>query len=508
MTTSPMTTSKPTVVLVGYGMVGHRFLEALADTGAADRYRVVVLAEEPRHAYDRVALTSYFSGKSADDLLLAEAGFTDRHGFEVHLSSPVASIDRAAKSVTTAAGHTIGYDTLVLATGSYPFVPPVEGKDAEGCFVYRTIEDLEAIEAYAATANVGAVVGGGLLGLEAAGALRGLGLETHVVEFAPRLMPVQVDDGGGEALRRTIEEMGVVVHTGVGTKTVVVTDGRATGMTFTDGSDLETDLVIFSAGVRPRDQLARDCGLTVGERGGIAIDELCRTSDEHVFAIGECALAVDGRVYGLVAPGYEMAQSVARQLADETGKPFTGADLSTKLKLLGVDVASFGDAFGTTPVRWTSSTPTPAPVCTRSSSSPPRARCWAASWSATPRRTPRCGRWPAPATRCRCPPSRWCCRPAWARRSPWAAPRCRTTRWSATATTSPRARSAPPSPSTPAARCPRSRSAPRPAPAAAPASSCSPPSSATSWRPPASRSTRACAPASRTPAPSCTRSSG
>ncbi|MFC6597997.1 nitrite reductase large subunit NirB [Kitasatospora paranensis] len=349
MTTSPMTTSKPTVVLVGYGMVGHRFLEALADTGAADRYRVVVLAEEPRHAYDRVALTSYFSGKSADDLLLAEAGFTDRHGFEVHLSSPVASIDRAAKSVTTAAGHTIGYDTLVLATGSYPFVPPVEGKDAEGCFVYRTIEDLEAIEAYAATANVGAVVGGGLLGLEAAGALRGLGLETHVVEFAPRLMPVQVDDGGGEALRRTIEEMGVVVHTGVGTKTVVVTDGRATGMTFTDGSDLETDLVIFSAGVRPRDQLARDCGLTVGERGGIAIDELCRTSDEHVFAIGECALAVDGRVYGLVAPGYEMAQSVARQLADETGKPFTGADLSTKLKLLGVDVASFGDAFGTTP---------------------------------------------------------------------------------------------------------------------------------------------------------------
>ncbi|MEV7175871.1 nitrite reductase large subunit NirB [Kitasatospora sp. NPDC093679] len=348
MTTSPMTTSKPTVVLVGYGMVGHRFLEALVDTGAADRHRVVVLAEEPRHAYDRVALTSYFSGKSADDLLLAEEGFADRHGFEVHLSSPVASIDRTAKTVTTAAGNTIGYDTLVLATGSYPFVPPVDGKDAEGCFVYRTIEDLEAIEAYAATANVGAVVGGGLLGLEAAGALKGLGLETHVVEFAPRLMPVQVDEGGGEALRRTIEEMGVVVHTGVGTKTVVVEDGRARGMTFTDGSDLETDLVIFSAGVRPRDQLARDCGLDVGERGGIAVDEYCRTSDEHVFAIGECALAVDGRVYGLVAPGYEMAQAVAQQLADEACKPFTGADLSTKLKLLGVDVASFGDAFGTT----------------------------------------------------------------------------------------------------------------------------------------------------------------
>ncbi|GAA2791981.1 nitrite reductase large subunit NirB [Kitasatospora paracochleata] len=350
MNTSPMTTPKPTLLLVGYGMVGHRFLEALADAGAADRYRVVVLAEEPRPAYDRVALTSYFSGRSPEDLLLAEEGFTDKHGYELHLSSPAVAVDRAAKTVTTAAGHTIGYDTLVLATGSYPFVPPVDGKDAEGCFVYRTIEDLQAIERYAAGARVGAVVGGGLLGLEAAGALRGLGLETHVVEFAPRLMPVQVDEGGGEALRRTIEEMGVVVHTGVGTKAVEVSqDGTAVGMQFTDGSRLDTELVVFSAGVRPRDQLARDCGLTVGERGGIAVDEFCLTSDPNVFAIGECAMAVDGRVYGLVAPGYEMAQTVARQLAAQSAQPFTGADLSTKLKLLGVDVASFGDAFATTP---------------------------------------------------------------------------------------------------------------------------------------------------------------
>ncbi|KJK56367.1 nitrite reductase large subunit NirB [Saccharothrix sp. ST-888] len=345
-----MTTTRPTVLLVGYGMVGHRFLEALADSGAADRHRVVVLAEEPRPAYDRVALTSYFSGRTPEDLLLGEDGFLDRHGFELHLSSPAASIDRAARTVTTADGRTFGYDTLVLATGSYPFVPPVDGRDAEGCFVYRTIEDLRAIESYAAGAKTGAVVGGGLLGLEAAGALKGIGLDTHVVEFAPRLMPVQVDEGGGAALRRTIEEMGVTVHTGVGTRTVLVSaEGRATGMGFTDGSALDTDLVVFSAGVRPRDQLARDCGLTVGERGGIAVDENCRSSDEHVFAIGECALAVDGRVYGLVAPGYEMAATVARQLAGQDPRPFTGADLSTKLKLLGVDVASFGDAFGSTP---------------------------------------------------------------------------------------------------------------------------------------------------------------
>ncbi|MEY9965305.1 nitrite reductase (NADH) large subunit [Streptacidiphilus sp. MAP12-16] len=347
-------TTKPTVLLVGYGMVGHRFLEALAESGATQRLQLTVLAEEPRPAYDRVHLTSYFSGTSAEELLLAEDGFAEKHGIDVRLGDPVTAIDREARTVTTRAGHVLGYDTLVLATGSYPFVPPVEGKDAEGCFVYRTIEDLHAIEAYAQQAKstgrgVGAVVGGGLLGLEAAGALKGLGLETHVIEFAPRLMPVQVDDGGGAALRRTIEDMGVVVHTGIGTRTITVSDGgTATGMTFTDGSDLAADLVVFSAGVRPRDDLARSSGLPVGERGGIVVDAQCRTEDPAVYAIGECALAVDGRVYGLVAPGYAMAEAVAAQLNQQSGS-FTGADLSTKLKLLGVDVASFGDAFGATP---------------------------------------------------------------------------------------------------------------------------------------------------------------
>ncbi|KDN85642.1 nitrite reductase large subunit NirB [Kitasatospora cheerisanensis] len=344
-----MTTTKPTLLLVGYGMVGHRFLEALAETGAADRHQVVVLAEEPRPAYDRVALSSYFSGRTPEDLLLADPGFAERHGFRVHLSSPAVALDRAARAVTTAAGDVFRYDTLVLATGSAPFVPPVDGRDAEGCFVYRTIEDLQAIESYAAGARVGAVVGGGLLGLEAAGALRGLGLETHVVEFAPRLMPVQVDPAGGAALRRSVEQLGVVVHTGVGTSAVSVSAGRAVGMSFTDGSELAADLVVFSAGVRPRDRLAREADLTVGERGGIAVDAHCRTSDPHIYAIGECALAADGRVYGLVAPGYEMAVSVARRIAGQAAEPFTGADLSTKLKLLGVDVASFGDAFGSTP---------------------------------------------------------------------------------------------------------------------------------------------------------------
>ncbi|MEU1536913.1 nitrite reductase large subunit NirB [Actinacidiphila glaucinigra] len=338
----------PTIVLVGHGMVGQRFLEALADRGLTSRARVVVLCEEPRPAYDRVHLSSYFAGTGPEALSLVEAGFMAEHGIELHLGDPAVTIDREARTVTARSGLTVGYDTLVLATGSYPFVPPVPGRDAGGCFVYRTIEDLLAIEEYAMTSRTGAVVGGGLLGLEAAGALKGLGLDTHVVEFAPRLMPVQVDEGGGEALRRTVEDMGVAVHTGVGTQEILTAgDGSVRAMALSDGSSLDIDLVVFSAGVRPRDQLARECGLPVGERGGIVVDAACRTGDPHVYAIGECALASDGRVYGLVAPGYEMAETAAKAIAGEEGS-FTGADTSTKLKLLGVDVASFGDAHGAT----------------------------------------------------------------------------------------------------------------------------------------------------------------
>ncbi|MEU3508470.1 nitrite reductase large subunit NirB [Streptomyces longwoodensis] len=340
----------PTIVLVGHGMVGQRFLEALAERGLTATHRVVVLCEEPRPAYDRVALTSYFSGRTPEDLSVTDPEFITAHGIELYVGDPAVTVDRGAREVTARSGRVFGYDTLVLATGSYPFVPPVPNKDAEGCFVYRTIEDLLAIEEYARTrATTGAVVGGGLLGLEAAGALKGLGLTAHIVEFAPRLMPVQVDEGGGAALLRTIEGMGLSVHTGVGTQEIVVdASGAVTGMKLSDGSELATDLVVFSAGVRPRDQLARDCGLTVGERGGIAVDEQCRTvADPHVFAIGECALAADGRVYGLVAPGYDQAETAAATIAADEAS-FTGADLSTKLKLLGVDVASFGDAHGTT----------------------------------------------------------------------------------------------------------------------------------------------------------------
>ncbi|MEV0438474.1 nitrite reductase large subunit NirB [Streptomyces spectabilis] len=338
----------PTLVLVGHGMVGQRFLEELAERGVTGTHRVVVLCEEPRPAYDRVQLTSYFAGRTPDELSLTDPEFLTRHGIELRVDDPVEHVDRRARTVTARSGFTVAYDTLVLATGSYPFVPPVPGRDTPGCFVYRTIEDVLAIEEYATKhATTGAVVGGGLLGLEAAGALQGLGLTTHIVEFAPRLMPAQVDEGGGAALLRTLTGRGLSVHTGVGTQEIVASDeGTVAAMRLSDGSELATEMVVFSAGVRPRDQLARDCGLPVGERGGITVDDRCRTGDPAVYAIGECAQAADGRVYGLVAPGYEMARTAADAIASGTGQAFTGADLSTKLKLLGVDVASFGDAHG------------------------------------------------------------------------------------------------------------------------------------------------------------------
>jgi nitrite reductase (NADH) large subunit len=337
------------LVVVGNGMVGHRFLDHMIERGLHRDWTLTTFCEEPRLAYDRVNLSSFFDGKSADDLALARAERYHDAGIVVHTGDKAIAVDRQRKVVACAHGGSVAYDKLVLATGSYPFVPPVPGRDARGCFVYRTLEDLEAIRAWSARARSGVVIGGGLLGLEAANALKHLGLEVHVVEFAPRLMTLQVDETGGALLRTRIERLGVRVHTGKSTSEILVDDqGCVAGLQFSDGGELGCDLVVFSAGIRPRDELARDCGLAIGERGGIVIDERCQTSDPDIFAIGECALFA-GRCYGLVAPGYHMAKVAVDAIAGADRERFTGFDLSTKLKLLGVDVASFGDAFATTP---------------------------------------------------------------------------------------------------------------------------------------------------------------
>jgi nitrite reductase (NADH) large subunit len=338
------------VVVIGNGMVGQRFLEQLVARGAdkgAD-FDITTFCEEPRPAYDRVQLTSFFSGKTAADLALVTRSFFEQAEMTLRLNDSVLAIDPVKKVVRSARYREVPYDKLVLATGSYPFVPPVPGKDRRDCFVYRTIEDLEVIAAAAGRAKVGTVIGGGLLGLEAAKALQDLGLETHIVEFASRLMAVQLDDPAGRLLRRKIEALGATVHVSKSTKEITEGTTRRNRLIFADGTSLETDLIVFSAGIRARDELARAAGLAVGERGGVQINSHCQTTNPDIYAVGECALW-QGRIFGLVAPGYQMAEVAARHLVGEDPVQFLGADMSTKLKLMGVDVASIGDAHAATP---------------------------------------------------------------------------------------------------------------------------------------------------------------
>jgi nitrite reductase (NADH) large subunit len=340
--------AKRDLLVIGNGLVGHKLLEFLAESGLLEQWNVTTFCEEPRVAYDRVNLSGFFSGKSAEELSVVKPGFYERNGIGVRVGDRAVAIDRVAKTVTSAAGATLRYDKLVFATGSAPFVPPIPGRDLPGCFVYRTIEDLLAIREWSAKARAGVVIGGGLLGLEAAGALNKLGLETHVVEFAPRLMVMQVDDGGGAILRTRIEALGVSVHCGKTTSQIVAgPDGCVAELRFSDGGALPAEMVVFSAGIRPRDELARACGLQIGERGGISIDERCVTSDPDVLAIGECA-EFRGRCYGLVAPGYRMARAAVATLGGGHDRIDT-FDMSTRLKLLGVEVASFGDAHALNP---------------------------------------------------------------------------------------------------------------------------------------------------------------
>ncbi len=321
-------------------MVGHRFCEKLVEFDALHEWKIVTFCEEPRAAYDRVGLTAFFAHRDAEQLMLARLEWYREQGIELHIGERATEIDRELRIVTSDSGRTINYDAIVLATGSYPFVPPVPGIHKPGVFVYRTIEDLENMIQYGESARTAAVIGGGLLGLEAAKATFDLGLETHVIEFAPRLMPRQVDEAGSRILREKIEELGVSVHLDTATEEVLG-NGRVEGMRFKSGENLQVDMIIVSAGIRPRDELARETGLTLGERGGVLIDDQLRTSDPDIYAIGEVALHKN-MIYGLVAPGYEMAETLAANLCGDS-RTFQGADLSTKLKLMGVDVASFGD---------------------------------------------------------------------------------------------------------------------------------------------------------------------
>lgn len=331
------------VVVIGNGMVGHRFCEKLKEKDPDNQFIINVFSEEPRRAYDRVHLSEYFAGKSVESLYLSEPGWYEAQGITLHLDDPVVEIDKFKKKIISASGLSCSYDYLVFATGSAPFVPPIAGRELFGVFVYRTIEDLEMITAHAFKANKAAVIGGGLLGLEAAKAMMDLDLETQVIEHSPRLMPRQLDEPGADFLKIKLEHLGIQVHLNKNTAAFRGRD-KVEYIEFADGTQLQADIVVISAGIRPRDEMARRSGLKTGPRGGILVNDGMQTSDPSIFAIGECAL-FEGMIYGLVAPGYEMAEVAACRLTG-TRKNFAPFDMSTKLKLLGVDVASFGDPFG------------------------------------------------------------------------------------------------------------------------------------------------------------------
>ncbi|MVA77242.1 nitrite reductase large subunit [Auraticoccus sp. F435] len=343
------------LVVVGAGMVAHRLVEALLQRDTTGAFTVTVLGEEEHPPYDRVGLTSFFAGRDAEQLALGDPALWDDDRVDLVLGSRVTGLDRAARTVTTATGQVHRYDELVLATGSSAFVPPVAGADLPGVFVYRTLDDVARLQRWVRDRAEqhdrplrGAVVGGGLLGLEAAGALQSMGVHSTVVEFAPRLMAVQVDEAGGHALQRIITRLGIEVRTSTATTAITAgPDGAVAAMTFSDGSSTDVDVVVVAAGIRPRDELARAAGLAVGPRGGLVVDDACRSEDPHVSAVGEVA-CIRGATLGLVAPGYTMAEILTDRLLGGQAT-FPGADTSTKLKLLGVDVASFGDAFAATP---------------------------------------------------------------------------------------------------------------------------------------------------------------
>ena len=334
-----------TLVIVGHGMVGHRLVARVRAGDPAGDWRIVVLTEEPHHAYDRVRMSSYLDGVPVEELSLVTPELRTDPLVRIRTGTRVTEVTPQRRTVRTGTGELIRYDALVLATGAGPVLPPVPGADLPRCFGYRTIADLDAIRAAVVPGRPAVVVGGGLLGLEAADALRRLGMRPYVVELAPHLLPMQVDPGCGVVLHRLATDLGLRVRCGVPI-VAVEPGGTRYRVRLADGTVLPAGVVVFAAGVRPRDGLGAD--LPRAARGGYLVDGLCRTGTDGVWAVGDCA-APHGDSHPLVEPGYRMADCVADQLLGRPATALTTVDLSTRLKVLGLDVASFGDAHARTP---------------------------------------------------------------------------------------------------------------------------------------------------------------
>jgi nitrite reductase (NADH) large subunit len=337
------------IIVVGNGMVGYKFCEKFVAQEQSKDFEITVFGEEPRPAYDRVHLSEFFENQDAKALEMAPAEWYKENGITLVVGERVSDINRNNKTIATSKDRGFSYDYLVLATGSSAFVPPIKGVEKEGVFVYRTIEDLEDMLAYAAKIKAkkpnarGAILGGGLLGLEAGKAVMDMGLEPHIVEFASKLMPRQLDSRSSQVLQLKLESIGLNIHLSKATNQILG-NGAITGMEFGEDDTLDVDMLVISAGIRPRDELGKTSGLEMGSRGGIVVDNRMRTSDKNIFAIGEVAL-YNQMIYGLVAPGYDMASIAVNQILGEDSMMAENIDMSTKLKLIGVDVASFGEPF-------------------------------------------------------------------------------------------------------------------------------------------------------------------
>ncbi len=321
-------------------MTSLRFCEKLLEYDARHEYRLTILGDEILPAYDRVNLSSIFSGKNSPELIFSESRWYAYHKMELLLGSRVESIDRADKTISISDGKVISYDYLVIATGARPHIPDLAGTNLEGVHVYRTTDDVSAIQKDAERAAHAVILGGGLLGLEAAEACKEMGLDTTVLERAPHLMACQLDAAGGQLLRDKIEELDIKIQTDAH---VLELRGeqRVQKVHFTNGDSLDADLVILATGIQPNDELGRNAGLSSGTNGGIAVDETVRTSDPAIYAIGECA-SFNDITYGLVAPCYAMAEAASAHLGG-INKTFQPPQPASQLKLLDLQVCSIGN---------------------------------------------------------------------------------------------------------------------------------------------------------------------
>ncbi|MCA0938293.1 nitrite reductase large subunit NirB [Salipiger pacificus] len=338
--------SKQRLVIIGNGMAPGRLLEHLFEA-APDAYDVTIFNAEPRVNYDRIMLSPVLSGeKTFDDIIIHGDAWYEAHGITLHRGEKVTGIDRAARVVTGASGISAAYDKLVIATGSSPFIIPVPGHKLPGVLAYRDLDDVDGMLRAADRGGRAVVIGGGLLGLEAAAGLKSRGMDVTVLHLMPTLMERQLDPAAGYLLQKELESRGIEVRCGANTK-AILGGSEVEGVELEDGTVIDASLVVMAVGIRPSVDLAREAGLEVGR--GIQTDLAMRTSDPDVFSLGECA-EVDGHVYGLVAPLYQMAKVAAEHLAGPSEAAFAHAETPTKLKVTGINLYSVGD-FGDGPDR-------------------------------------------------------------------------------------------------------------------------------------------------------------